>query len=121
MVLSFRSPWYSPLPPVLRKIFELKTLGSDLGENKAGLNVAVRLAPDWLVAGLIIEGVSRVRLLLEGLSDHLFTFLPECLGVLWIERVAAYSFGGDAEGHVVGNDLADVAVLAVAGSDLVRG
>jgi hypothetical protein len=58
MILSFRSPWYSPSPLVLRKIFERKTLGPDLGENKVGLNVAVRLAPDWLVAGLIIEGVS---------------------------------------------------------------
>jgi hypothetical protein len=36
-----------PLPLVLRKIFELNTLGPDLGELSAGLNVTVRLVPDW--------------------------------------------------------------------------
>ena len=41
-----------PLPGILRKIFETKNLGSDLGLKSAGLNVAVRLAPDWCSDGL---------------------------------------------------------------------
>ena len=63
---------YSPSWVFLLKIFETKTLGSDLELNKAGLNVAVRLAPDWLVAGLIIAWVSRGEV---DLSTGLVVFL----------------------------------------------
>lgn len=52
--------------------------------------------------------------LLERFSDQLFTFLPERLGIARIERIPAYSFADSTDGHVVRNNVADVAVLAVA-------
>jgi len=44
----------------VRKVFEANTLALDFGGKAAGLNVAVRPKPDWLVAELIISKVSRV-------------------------------------------------------------
>ena len=58
-MVSFVMSVPSPSPTVLLKIFETNALGPDLVFGSLGLNVAVRLAPDWLVAGLIIAGVSR--------------------------------------------------------------
>jgi hypothetical protein len=58
--------------------------------------------------------------LLERLSDQLFTFLPERLGIARIERILPYSFADSTDGHVVRNNVADVAVLAVTAADLLR-
>src|SRR5580704_9167492 len=58
---------------------------------------------------------------LKGLSDEFFTFLPKRLSGIWIERVSAHSFTYGADGDVVRNDMADMAVLAISTSDLVGG
>src|SRR6202047_2726519 len=56
---------------------------------------------------------------LEGLSDHLFTFLPERRGCGRIERISTYAFADSADDHVVRYDVTDVAVLAVLAAHLV--
>src|ERR1700738_2666799 len=58
---------------------------------------------------------------LKRLSDQFLTFLPERLGILWIQRITAHSFADGADGHVVRNDIADVAILAITAADLVSG
>jgi hypothetical protein len=58
---------------------------------------------------------------LERLSDHFLTLLPERCGVVRIERVSADPFTGGADADVVRYDLSDMAVLAVLAADRVRG
>src|ERR1700730_2630081 len=58
---------------------------------------------------------------LKRLSDQFFTFLPKRLGILWIQRITAHSFAYGTDGHVVRNDIADMAVLAISAADLVGG
>src|SRR3984893_4492009 len=50
---------------------------------------------------------------LEGLSHHLFTFLPERRGGGGIERISTNAFADSADDHVVRYDMTDVAVLAI--------
>src|SRR4029077_4958700 len=52
-------------------------------------------------------------------AHHLLAFIPERLRVIGIQRVSAHALADDADGHVVGNDAADVTVLAVASTDFV--
>src|ERR1700740_3505630 len=56
----------------------------------------------------------------KGLADQLLALLPKRFRVARIQRVAAHSFADRADGHIVRNDLPDVAILAVASSDLLR-
>jgi hypothetical protein len=58
---------------------------------------------------------------LEGLSHHLFTFLPERRGCGGIERISTNAFADSADDHVVRYDVTDVAVLAVLAAHLVSG
>jgi hypothetical protein len=58
---------------------------------------------------------------LEGLSNHLLTFLPERRGSCGIERISTYAFANGADGDVVRYDPPDVAVLAVLTADRVSG
>jgi hypothetical protein len=60
----------------------------------------------------------KVLRLVKGLSNQFFTFLPECLGVVWIERITAHAFVY-AHGQAVRHEMAHVAVLAVLAADLV--
>src|SRR5215472_3982172 len=55
---------------------------------------------------------------LEALSDELFTLLPECVGISWVERVTANAFGCGVNRDVVRHQSADVAILAVLAADL---
>src|SRR5262245_12352809 len=55
----------------------------------------------------------------EPFAHHLFALLPERLGTLGIEGVAAHTFADRADLLVVGHDRADVTVLAVAPAHLV--
>src|SRR6266481_1504306 len=57
----------------------------------------------------------------ERLPNEFFAFLPECLGIIWIQRVSSDAFAPDVERHVVRNNVADVAVLAISAADLVCG
>jgi hypothetical protein len=52
------------------------------------------------------------------LSDHFFTLLPKRFSIFYIKRISSYSFAYGANGRVVRNDAADVAVLAISPSDL---
>src|SRR5215813_2756369 len=56
---------------------------------------------------------------LEGFTDHLFAFLPECFSVLWVESVGSDAFANCGDDCVIGNDGAYVAVFAVACADFV--
>src|SRR4029077_20394962 len=58
---------------------------------------------------------------LEMLSNQFFTPSPECLGGLGIECVGANAFAIGCQQLVLGDDLADVAVLAIASPDLFSG
>src|SRR6202035_3346429 len=58
---------------------------------------------------------------LEGLSHHLFTFLPERRSCGGIERISTNAFADSADDHVVRYDMTDVAVLAVLATHLVSG
>src|SRR5581483_1077064 len=64
--------------------------------------------------------LEKNKLPLKRLSDHFFALLPECLSVLWIERVSTHAFGANVEGNVVRHDLANMAILAIPAADLVR-
>jgi len=90
------------------------------------------LSAIWLSAhvtahsGIVREWSSPSRkadlsAVLEGLADELFAFLPEEIGSGGIERVATDTFADGADGHVVGYDAADVAVLAITAADFVGG
>src|SRR6266404_6352200 len=54
-------------------------------------------------------------------SVEFFAFLPECLSIIWIQRVSSDPFATDVERHVVRNNVADVAVFAISATDLVWG
>ncbi len=58
--------------------------------------------------------------IVKGLADHFFALLPQRLSIGWVERIGSYSFGGDCDGDVVWNDVADMAVLAVAAANFIR-
>ncbi len=55
----------------------------------------------------------------EGFADHLFALLPESFGVLWVDCVAAHTFADWVNHSAVRDYVADMAVLAVLGADLV--
>src|SRR6476661_331262 len=57
---------------------------------------------------------------LEMLANEFFTFSPECLGGLGIECVGANAFAIGCQQRVLGDDVADVAVLAISSADLFR-
>jgi hypothetical protein len=57
--------------------------------------------------------------LLEFFSDHLFAFLPECLGVFRVERITAHTFADRGDSHIIWNYFAHVAVLAILSADLI--
>src|SRR4030095_7568730 len=59
------------------------------------------------------------RVVLKRLPDEFFASLPERLSSVRIERILAHTFAYGVDGHVIRNDLADVAVLAVSAADLV--
>src|SRR6185436_20139398 len=59
--------------------------------------------------------------MLKRLSDEFFTLVPERLGSFWIERIPAYTFAYRIDDHVIGNDLANVTVLAISAADLTSG
>src|SRR5690349_15655349 len=54
-------------------------------------------------------------------SNQFFTLSPECLGGLGIECVGTNTFGIGCQQLVLGNDLADVTVLAISSADLFSG
>src|SRR6476620_11060055 len=54
-------------------------------------------------------------------SNQFFTLSPECLGGLGIECVGANAFAIGCQQLVLGDDLADVTVLAISSADLFRG
>src|SRR4029077_1614822 len=56
---------------------------------------------------------------LERLSHQFFTFLPERLRIVRIEGVPAHTFADGRDGHVVGHDTTDVAILAILRTDLL--
>src|ERR1700760_423109 len=56
---------------------------------------------------------------LKALSYEFFALLPKRLSIVGIERVPAHPFACYADGHMVRNDLADVAVFAIPASNLV--
>jgi hypothetical protein len=58
---------------------------------------------------------------LEGLSNHLLTFLPERRGRGGIKRISTYTFANGADGDVFRDDPADVAVFAVLTADRIGG
>src|ERR1700720_2946290 len=58
---------------------------------------------------------------LKRLSNEFFAFLPNCFSIFRIERISAHSFADGADRHLVGNDLADVAILAIPAANLVSG
>src|ERR1700691_2685016 len=55
---------------------------------------------------------------LEGLSYQLFTLAPKRFCGDWIQSVSAYAFADGTDGDIVRDDAANVAVFAVAASDL---
>src|SRR6476659_2879435 len=55
------------------------------------------------------------------LSNQFFSFSPECLGGLGIECVGANAFAIGCQQRVLGDDVADVAVLAISSADLFSG
>ena len=57
---------------------------------------------------------------LETVLHHLLAFLPERLGIFWVERIAPHALADRSDGRLIGNDMSDVAVLAVARADLLR-
>src|SRR6266404_1606120 len=59
--------------------------------------------------------------MLKRLSDEFFTFVPERLSSFWIERIPAHTFAYRVDGLVIGNDLANVTVLAISAADLTSG
>src|ERR1700743_1583013 len=58
---------------------------------------------------------------LERLSHHLFTLLPERLGIFRVEGISTYAFADGRDGRVVRHHLANVAVLTIARPDFVSG
>ena len=56
---------------------------------------------------------------LERLSYEFFTLLPKRLGVVWIERIWAYTTGHGLTGYRVGHDLRNVAIFAIFAADLI--
>jgi hypothetical protein len=60
-------------------------------------------------------------LLLEGLLDEFFAFLPESLSIIRVECIRTHSFADDGDGDVIRHHCADVAVLAVLPANLVGG
>jgi hypothetical protein len=54
---------------------------------------------------------------LEGFSDHLFTFLPECFCRDWVGGVPAISFAYWSDRDVIGYQAPDVAVFTVGAAD----
>ena len=59
--------------------------------------------------------------MLEILSHQFFTLSPKCLRGFGIECVGANAFGVNSQRLVLGDDLADVAVLAILSTDLFSG
>src|SRR6266436_8460690 len=55
------------------------------------------------------------------LSNQFFTLSPKCLRGFGIECVSANAFGVNSQRLVLGDDLADVAVLAILSADLFSG
>src|ERR1700693_1683817 len=55
------------------------------------------------------------------LSNQFFTLSPECLRGFGIKCVRTNAFAVDCQRLVLGDDLADVAVLAILSADLFRG
>ena len=55
------------------------------------------------------------------LSNQFFTLSPKCLGGLGIECVGANAFAIGCQQLVLGDDVADVAVLAISSADLFSG
>src|ERR1700756_2952405 len=55
------------------------------------------------------------------LSNEFFTRSPECVGGFGIECVGANAFGVNGQRFVLGDDLADMAVLAISSADLFSG
>ena len=59
--------------------------------------------------------------MLKRLSDQFFTFRPERLSGIWIEGIPTDAFAYGADAHMIRNDLADVAVLAISAAELFSG
>src|SRR5580700_7797878 len=59
--------------------------------------------------------------MVKRLSDELFTFLPEGLRRVRVERIGPHAFADTADGYVLRDQLADVAVFAIAAADFVSG
>src|SRR5260370_30762852 len=57
----------------------------------------------------------------ERLSNEFFASLPKCLSIIWVQRVSSDPLATDVKRHVVRNNVADVAVLAISATDLVCG
>lgn len=58
---------------------------------------------------------------LKRFSHHFFTFLPEGFGVGRVQCVGSYTLADSGNGEIIGNDIANAAVLAVATANLVCG
>jgi hypothetical protein len=50
---------------------------------------------------------------LERFSDHFFTFLPECFGVVRVERITAHTFADRGDSHIIWRYFAHMAVRAI--------
>src|SRR5580700_4136075 len=59
--------------------------------------------------------------MVKRLSDELFTFLPEGLRRVRVERIGPHAFADTADGYVLRDQLPDVAVFAIAAADFVSG
>ena len=70
---------------------------------------------------ILFVGDLKNEKLQERLPDEFYAFLPKCLSIIWIQRVSSDPFATDVERHVVRNNVADVAVLAISATDLVSG
>src|SRR5207244_12795130 len=58
---------------------------------------------------------------LKGLSNQFFALLPKRFGIAGVERISAYALVHAADRQVIGRELSDEAVLAVAAADLLSG
>ena len=76
----------------------------------------MRITAGRFAGRCVIKNELRKRL-----ADEFYAFLPKCLRIIWIQRVSSDPFATDVERHVVRNNVADVAVLAISATDLVSG
>ena len=55
----------------------------------------------------------------EVFADHLLALAPQRVGVLRVERIGPQAFADGADFAIVGHDLADMAVFAIASADIL--